>query len=350
MTPSPVQIGIIGCGHIGRVVHLQSLRRLPNVRIAALADADAAGLEAAGGQCLAAKRFTDYRALIAQPDVEAVIICLPNALHAEAAIAALQRGKHIYLEKPLAATLDDGRSVRQAWQQSGRIGVIGFNYRHNPLHVEMRRRLQAGEIGDLIGARSVWTTAPRRTPDWKAARQTGGGVLLDLASHHFDLMRFWFDQEIVEVSAKIRSVRIEGDTATVQLRLANGMLVESFFSLSSIDDERFEFYGTKGKLSFDRFNSWNVELTDLQTRSIPNRYFRRAMSSLPNTRFALNKLRAPGSEPSYSTALTQFVSAAGTGQQIHPDLDDGLKSLAAVIAAEESACRGVPVVLPSMTE
>jgi predicted dehydrogenase len=183
-------------------------------------------------------------------------------------------------------------------------------------------------------------------PDWKKTRETGGGVLLDLASHHFDLIRFWFDQEIVEIHANVRSQRSEDDTATVQLRLAGGLLVESFFSLSSVEDERFEVYGTKGKLSFDRFNSWNIDLTDLRMRSIPERYFRRAISSIPHTRFVLNKLRAPGSEPSFSGALRKFVIAAQTGRQIHPDLNDGLKSLAVVLAAEESARRGAPVAIP----
>jgi len=81
-------------------------------------------------------------------------------------------------------------------------------------------------------------------------------------------------------------------------------------------------------------------------RSIPSRYLRRAIAAVPHTRFALNKLRAPGSEPSFSTALRHFVEAALTGQQIHPDFDDGFKSLEAVIATEESARQGVAISLP----
>jgi predicted dehydrogenase len=278
--------------------------------------------------------------------IDAVVICLPNALHADAAIAALERNKHLYLEKPLAVTLKEGQTVLEAWRRAGRVGMIGFNYRFNPLHVEMRRRLQAGAIGRLVGARSVWTTAPQRLAVWKTERLTGGGVLLDLASHHFDLMRFWFDQEIVKVHASVRSERTEHDTASVQIRLDSGLLAESFFSLSSIEDEQFEVYGSTGKLSFDRFNSWNIELAGPQPRSIARRYFGRVISALPHTRFAINKLRAPGMEPSFSTALAEFVSAAQVERQIHPDLDDGFKSLSVVVAAEESAHLGRPVKVP----
>lgn len=340
---SRLRIGLIGCGHIGRLVHLETLRRLPNAHVVSLADTEADSLKVAHGRMPGARTFTDYRTLLDAEDIDAVVICLPNALHAEAAISALERNKHVYLEKPIAGSLAEGQAVLEAWRRSGRVGMIGFNYRFNPLHREMRRRIQSGAIGQPVGMRSVWTTAAQRLPAWKAARVTGGGVLLDLSSHHFDLIRFWFDQDIVEVHANVRSERSEDDTAAVQARLANGLLVQSFFSLSSIEDEQFEIYGSTGKLSFHRFKSWDVELERPQARSVARRFLGRAISALPRTRFVLNKLRSPGLEPSFSAALAEFVSAAQRGEQIHPDLNDGFKSLALVIAAEESARLGTPV-------
>ena len=325
------------------MVHLATLRSLPNARVTSLADTDPVRLEMARSQFPGAQLFSDYRELLSQADIEAVVICLPNALHAEAAILALEQGKHVYLEKPLAIDLNQGLRVLEAWRRSGRVGIIGFNYRWNPLHQELRRQLQSGRIGQLIGARSVWTTPPHRTPDWKTSRQSGGGVLLDLASHHFDLIQFWFDQPVVEVQASVRAQRFEGDTATVQLRLADGLPVQSFFSLNSIDDDRFEVYGRAGKLSLDRFNSWKIARTDLRTQSILRRYFGRAISSLPYARFAVAKLRAPHCEPSFATALGEFVAAAQTGRQIQPDFEDAFRSLATVVAAEESARTGRPV-------
>jgi predicted dehydrogenase len=338
--PTPLKIGLIGCGRIGRLVHLESLRRMPDAQVIALAEPDSALLDGAHLVCPGAARFADYRELLNLPEVDAVVICLPNALHAEAAIAALNRGKHVYLEKPLALTLDQGKSVIEAWRRSGRVGMIGFNYRFNPLHQELRRLLQTGAIGELVGARSVWTTASHQMPEWKTTRTTGGGVLLDLASHHFDLIRFWFGQDIVEVHASLGSHRTEGDTATAQLRLASGLQVESFFALSSIDDDRFEIYGRAGKLSLDRYNGWTVDITDQRSQSIVRRYLRKFFSSLPASRFAIGKLRAPGLEPSFAAALREFVRAAKAGESIRPDFEDGLRSLTAVVASEESAGEG----------
>ncbi|HEY4281744.1 MAG TPA: Gfo/Idh/MocA family oxidoreductase [Chthoniobacterales bacterium] len=344
---SRLRIGLIGCGHIGRVVHLETLRRLPNAQVVSLADADGDRLKLAHAKIPEAATFSDYRRLLDDDGIDAVVICLPNALHAEAAVVALERKKHVYLEKPLAVNLDEGKAVLEAWERSGRVGMIGFNYRFNPLHREMRRLLQTTAIGNPIGGRTAWTTAAERLPVWKTARLTGGGVLLDLASHHFDLMRFWFDEEIVEVYANVRSQRSEYDTASVQVRLSGGLLVENFFSMSSIEDEQFEIYGSTGKLSFNRFKSWNIEKDGRRVQSIVRRTLGRIVSRLPNSRYAITKLRAPGLEPSFSAALVEFVSAAQVEKQIHPDLEDGFKSLRVVIAAEESARLGRPVSIGS---
>jgi myo-inositol 2-dehydrogenase / D-chiro-inositol 1-dehydrogenase len=336
----PLRIGLIGCGHIGLAVHCESLRRMADVRLAALADSDPHRRRAANARFPQAVPFDDYRKLLEQGETDGVIVCLPNALHADAATEAFDHGQHVYLEKPLGISLDEGRRVTESWRRSGRIGMIGFNYRSNPLHQEMRRLVQAGVIGELIGVRSAWTTASHAIPEWKASRRTGGGVMLDLASHHFDLIKFWLDQDIVEVNASVCSQRLEDDTATVQLRLNSGLLAECFFSMSSVEDERFEIYGSLGKLSFDRFNSWSVEVTDLQRSSIFTRYLRRLLTSFPTSRYAISKLRASGREPSFAAALARFVRAASTCKQLHPNLDDGLQSLRVVIAAEESARKG----------
>jgi myo-inositol 2-dehydrogenase/D-chiro-inositol 1-dehydrogenase len=345
-----LRIGLIGCGHMGRIVQLNILRRLPHVEVVALAEPDALRREAANRQIPLATAFADYHELLDQPEVDAIIICLPNALHADAAINALQSGKHVYLEKPLATNLDDGRKLLDAWRHSGQVAMIGFSYRFNPLHQEVGRLLQTGRLGELIGARSVFTTAPHRVPEWKQRRVTGGGALLDLASHHVDLVRFWFDQKVLEVRASVKSERVEADTATLELRLANGLLVQSFFSMSSVDDDRFEIYGRGGKLSLDRYKSWNVAITDLERASAPWSRFRQVVACLPRSRFALNKLLAPRREPSFAAALSHFVAAAQSGQQTSPNFEDGFHSLAVITAAEESARTGHPMPVPPLSE
>ena len=344
---APLRIGLIGCGHIGRNVHLNTLRRLRQVEVVSLADTDPQLREAAGRQVPSATTFADYHELLERSEIDAVVICLPNALHAEAATAALKSGRHLYLEKPLAINLEDGRQLLEAWRHFGRVAMIGFNYRFNPLHQEVRRHLQAERVGELVSVRSVFTTSPHRVPEWKQKRQSGGGALLDLASHHVDLVRYWFNQQVVKVSAGVRSQRAEADTATLELLLANGLVVQSLFSTSSVDDDRFEIYGRAGKLSLDRYNSWAVDVTGPTRRSPPFHYSTKALARLPRSRFAMSKLLAPANEPSFAAALSHFVAAARDGKNTRPDFDDGFQSLAVIIAAEESARTGAPVTLQS---
>ena len=115
----------------------------------------------------------------------------------------------------------------------------------------MRGRL----LGEPVAAHTVFCAARRELPSWKRRRSSGGGALLDLASHHVDLMRFLFDSEIVDVHASLRSVETEDDTAVVTLRLANGALTTTLVSLAAAEEDRVAVYGTRGGLVFDRYRS-----------------------------------------------------------------------------------------------
>jgi predicted dehydrogenase len=337
---SALRVGLIGCGRIAQSVHLKILTRLPDVELVALAEPDAHLREQARRRAPSAAAFSDYSELLERSEAEAVIICLPNALHAEAAVAALQQGKHVYLEKPLAISLDEGRRVLEAWQRAGVVGMMGFNYRFNPLYHKVKQHVQSGRLGELVSVRSVFSTAAKTLPAWKQTRQSGGGVLLDLASHHVDLVRFFFGQEVSEVFASLRSQCSEGDSATLQLRLADGLLVQSFFSLSAVEEDRFEIYGQAGKLAVDRYSSLDVEVTAPTQSSARLRRLQQGLRSLRCVPYLLTKLRAPNREPSYQAALTHFVDAVRTHHPASPDFTDGYRSLSIVAAAEQSARTG----------
>jgi len=283
--------------------------------------------------------------------VEAVMICAPPTLHAEIAVAAFKQGKHVYLEKPLATNLADAQEVLKAWRQARTVGMIGFNYRFNPLYNAMRRQIGAGRQGSLVGARSVFSTPVRPMPGWKQSRSSGGGVLLDLASHHVDLVRFVFDQEIRKVSAELCSHGTEQDTATLQLLLEDGLPIQSFFSFSTINEDRFDIYGQVSKLTVDRYRAWDVEIVDATTTASHLRRMTEKLSSFLNAPYLLKKLRSPWHEPSYRAALSKFVSTVCSGARASPDLLDGYRSLEVICAAEESAQRGRSVSLvPSVMD
>jgi predicted dehydrogenase len=333
-----LRVGVVGCGRVARSAHLPALARERGVELVALADGDEESLRAAARHAPRAALHADWREPIESSEADAVVVCLPNALHAEAAIAAFARGKHVYLEKPIATNLADGRAVVEAWRRAGTVGMIGFNYRFNKLYAAARRHVRSGGLGKLVAARSVFSTAGTDAPDWQRERERGGGALLDLASHHVDLARFVFGDEVREVSADVWSRRGEDDCAALRLRLGGGLIVQSFFSTGAVEEDRFEIYGDEGKLSLDRYLSLDVRVSEPTLRSARLKQLRSALGGLRHSPYLLEKLRAPAHEPSFAKALGAFVAAALEGdREAKPDLEDGYRSLAVVVAAEESA-------------
>jgi predicted dehydrogenase len=336
---STLGFGLIGCGRVAQRVHLPILAGLPQVRLAAIAEPDPQLRERAGRQA-GCKAVSDYATLLGMPAVEAVVICVPSGLHADVTVAALNRGKHVYLEKPLATSLEDARSVLSALERAQTSGMIGFNYRYHRAYQELRRHLRSGEFGASVAAHTVLAAPEEALPDWKRHRDTGGGALLDQASHHFDLIRFLFGDEIEEVSAQLRSQRSEDDTATVQVKLAGGLTVQLLLSINTVNEDRFEIYMEKARLSVDRYRSPSVEIV---TDSKPVSWLsglRSGLDSVKHAGYVWETYRSPGREPSFRTALAHFVDAVREGQSPSPSFHDGYLSLTAVVAAEESARSG----------
>jgi myo-inositol 2-dehydrogenase / D-chiro-inositol 1-dehydrogenase len=349
---SRVRVGLIGCGRIARLVHLKVLRRLPGVDLVALAEPDPQRRAEAARLAPAARGCGGYQELLEMRDVDAVVICAPTFMHADVAVDAVQRGKHVYLEKPIALNLIEAARVLAAWRRTGLVGMMGLNYRFNPLFAATKRQIQSGRLGELVGARSVFSTSIRPIPDWQQTRARGGGALLDLASHHIDLMRFLFDQEVRDVAAAWRTQRSEEDSAMLRLRLADGLLIQSFFSLCAVEEDRVEIYGQAGKLTVDRSLSLDVEISGPTQRYARVRKLARTLRGLRRVSHLVDKVLTPGHEPSFRAALARFVMAVRSGRPAAPDFVDGYRCLAVVEAAETSARTGcaVPPAAPAEEE
>jgi predicted dehydrogenase len=321
---------LIGCGRIARSVHLPALRRLRGARLIAFAESVEGHRQTAAAMAPGASSFADYRDLIAKAGVDAVVICLPPHLHAPSAIAAFEAGLHVYLEKPLAPSVTEGERVIAAWRRAGTVGMIGFNFRFHPQVMEMRERVRSGSLGTLLAVRSVFTILPHTLPEWKRTRTLGGGALLDLASHHVDLIHYLLDDPVVRVFANVRSLRSDGDHALLQLELTSGMSGQLFVSLGTVEEHRLEIVGTAGKVVMDRTELLRVAFVKATERGARVQRVRRALAACDPRLL----LRSPGVEPSFARALEAFVRAAAGGEFTGPDLADGARSLAVIEAAE----------------
>lgn len=319
--------------------HLPALRALGQT-VVAIADASAQQRLAASQFAPNAQQFDTAEALLNGVKVDAVVIGLPPALHAAGALQAFAMGAHVYVEKPLATSMSETHSLLSAWRAAGTAGMVGFNFRFHPQVQAMRSRLRAGEIGTPLTVRSTFSIVPHERAGWKRTRATGGGVLLDLASHHLDLIPYLLGEPAVRVSAVVRSLDSEADHASLQLEFASGVSAQLFASLSGVEEHRIEVFGTRGKLVMDR-----TELrTPLHVRASQQGARRHRVERVIKQLDPRLILRSPGVEPSFQSALSSFVSTASGGDAggaiERADLLDGARAQALIDAAERSALSG----------
>ena len=344
---SPVSLGLIGCGWVTTDRHLPALRQLPEARVVAVADIEPDQLKRVADRFHIERRYTDFRELLKDSDIEAVAVCTPPGFHVEAALAALEMGKHLFVEKPLALGLDEiDRLIERARQSSSKV-MVGFNLRWHRLVRQAREMIRRGEMGRIEVVRTVFTSAmpdEETLPEWRKWRQQGGGVLLDKASHHFDLCRFLLQSDVEEVFATSRSEPFDDVTATVTARLSNGVLVSSVFAEQAGDNHEVEIYGQTGRLHvscyfFDGLEFFPVSSSPggLGTR------LRKMVKTLTLPPGALRLRRGGDFAASYRAEWQHFLDAIRRDVPVECTLEDGRWALQMTLAAVESACLGRPV-------
>ena len=190
------------------------------------ADADPGRRSWLAGRAPGGRIHDELEALLEDPAVAAIVVALPTALHAEVACRAFAAGKHVFVEKPIALSQDEGRRVVTAWRQAGTTGAIGYNFRRNPIVEAARQTLASGPLGELVAIQGSFHWAADRIEGWRAQPGMGGGVLLDLVSHHVDLVSALSGANIVQVQCTLRSVRTPDDSASVQLVTDAGLTAQ----------------------------------------------------------------------------------------------------------------------------
>ena len=186
-----VKIGIIGCGGIANGKHMPALSKIENVRLVAFCDLIAERAEAARERYGAegAKVYTDYRELLADPEIEVVHVLTPNREHADITVDALHAGKHVMCEKPMAKTAADARRMYEAAKETGKKLTIGYQHRQKAESIYAKRYIDSGALGEIYYA-NCYAIRRRGTPNWGVfldAEAQGGGPIIDIATHSLDL-------------------------------------------------------------------------------------------------------------------------------------------------------------------
>ena len=351
--PRAPGIGLIGCGRIAQLFHLPVLAAQPHAPLRAVADADPDARAAAGRLAPDAAVHDDAQAVLDDPAVTAVVIATPPATHADLAARALTAGRHVYVEKPLSLTAADARRLCEL-ASAGNGGAAspvarcGLNFRHHPAVVAARRRLTRHELGRVHAVRSLFTAAARTLPPWKRTLDRGGGVLADLAVHHFDLATHLLGRPLGRVGA----VTVDGDageevTAAVQAEYRGHdphppvLFTGTYAACVGRGENRLELFGERGHLVID-----TTDARPRGPRTAPGRFARLAEAGRLARPGVL--LRSPWGEPSFAAALNAFaraVAAGDPGADPHgADLPAAAAALDVVLAARRSAAdAGRPV-------
>lgn len=201
MTES-IGVGLIGTGYMGKCHALawNNVRPVfgdgPRPRLAHLAEANKDLAQRRADEFGFSRATDDWRQLIADPEVDIVSVTTPNAFHAEMAIAALEAGKHVWCEKPMAVALDDARRMAASAQASGRVAALGYNYIQNPMIRHIERLLKEGAIGAVNHIRLEMDEDFMADPEalfyWKSEASSGYGALDDFGVHPLSLVHILF--------------------------------------------------------------------------------------------------------------------------------------------------------------
>jgi myo-inositol 2-dehydrogenase/D-chiro-inositol 1-dehydrogenase len=342
-----VKVGLIGSGRVTATHHIPALQRLPNAEVIALADTDPVRLQHVANQFRIPHRYSDVRALLENQAVDVVGVCVPVLFHAEVALAAVEAGKHVFIEKPLTLTLTDAdRLIERARRSSAKV-MVGFNLRWHRLVRQARDVIQRGGLGSPTLMRTVLTSYHEDVPDWRIRRELGGGVLFEQAVHHFDLWRFLLQSEVEEVFATSHSGQWEDEAATVTARMANGVLVVSVFSERTSESHEVEVYSRAGclRVSCHRFDGLEYFSPtgfsgDVRTRL---RRIAHTLKELPRGLWGIRRGGDLGA--SYQAEWCHFIDAIRQDTPLECTLEDGRRALEVVLAAVASASLGQPIIV-----
>jgi myo-inositol 2-dehydrogenase/D-chiro-inositol 1-dehydrogenase len=255
MTNHPLNVGIIGAGRIGKV-HAENLAfRVPEARALAITDLNREAAERVASRCGIPTVASSVDQILANPAIQAVLICSSTDTHAELIIRAAQAGKHIFCEKPIAHSLGRIDAALAATRQSGVKLQIGFNRRFDPNFARVRAAVASGEIG---APRLLHIISRDPAPPPVSYVKVSGGIFLDMTIHDFDMARFLIGDEVEEIytAAGVMVDPAIGeagdlDTALLVLRFRNGVIgtIDNCRQAAYGYDQRVEILGSAGSVA-----------------------------------------------------------------------------------------------------
>lgn len=251
MNTKPIRIGMIGYGGYGRFL-IESWRPLPEVKVVAIASRHRDKLEQASRELGVPRYHVGHDALVADPEVDVVVVASPPALHAEHSLAAIRAGKHLFCEKPLATRVPDGEAVVAAAAAAGVRGVMGYVMRYTPVAQRLKKIADEKLLGDLHRVDLENFAADEHLPPlhWFWNPDLSGGILIEHGVHFFDLYSWIAGSRPQRVSGHrtVRPGTTQEDRVVATVEMENGVLATFYHAF----DKPARLERTWASLGFDR--------------------------------------------------------------------------------------------------
>lgn len=349
-----LKIAVVGTGNISHY-HISAYLKNPNVELYALCDIDGEKLREKGEKYGVERLYTDEAKMLAElPEIDAVSVCTWNAAHASCSIMALNAGKHVLCEKPMAMNAKEAAEMIDASKKNGKKLMVGFVRRFGNDAAVARDFIEAGNLGDIYYAKAVYLRRNGCPGGWFADKSlSGGGPLIDLGVHVIDLVRYLMgcpkpvsaygatfsgmgrrenlkDSKEYVLRRTSKLAHDVEDLATALIRFDNGVVlsVEASFNLhTGTRQNGFEMFGTKGGIKLAPDFELYTEINDY----------------LANV--TLQKPTAFLFEESFNTEINYFVESILEDRDISSIAEDGCTLMKILDAIYESASTGKEVVI-----
>lgn len=325
-----LNIGIIGAGRIGKLHANNIIKRIPNAKACAISDVVPGVAEEFAKEAGIEKYGTDYKEILNDEAIDAVLICSSTNTHATISIEAAQAGKDIFCEKPIDYDLEMIQNVMEAVNEAGVKYQVGFNRRFDRNFKKIKEEIQQGRIGEV---ELIKITSRDPQPPPLDYIKVSGGILLDMTIHDFDMIRYISQSEVEEISV-FGSCLVDPDickandvdTCIINMKLENGVLATIDNSRRAVYgyDQRMEVFGSKGQLSAGNETGSKVVFAG-----------EGGVVSEKPLYFFLERYNE-----AFIEEMVQFVEACLYNKEIIAGAQDGLNSVLVGLAATKSLREG----------